>query len=390
MLFGRLFGRLASETEEDRQRRRAGRLAQAALRLYGLRDAEVELLRHEFVQVFRVRSASQGEFALRLYGLPKAIRNPNQKPPVADPGSLTAAALRSPRVLHSQLLWLSALRDDTGLRVPEPLRTLDGELVGQVTVEGTPWRRHSALVRWVPGAHKSDTLTETELLQAGSLLARMHDHAEGYVVLEGSEFPHWDWHWAFGETALLWNKGPEFYSKEEMEIFCQAALRIHGRLDELGKGRDVFGLIHRDLNPRNVVFSSEGVGVIDFDLSGFGYYVFDLSVFHRSLNMLPADRQQSLWKAFVRGYENVRPLPERSRLRLGRYLETFHALHRTAAINRRLELLSSDTAKPEAQEASINVLRASHRWLRGRVQHLAMLPCTLHTLPPALCELVVV
>ncbi len=81
---------------EDGARRRARRLAQAALKLYGLRDAEVDLLRHGFVLVFRVRSASRGEFALRLYGLPGGTWEP-------DPRSLSAAALRSPRVLDSQL-----------------------------------------------------------------------------------------------------------------------------------------------------------------------------------------------------------------------------------------------------------------------------------------------
>ncbi len=70
-MFGRLFGRWASPRAQDGQRQRAQRLAHAALKLYGLHDvAEVELLRHNFVQVFRVRSHSRGEFALRLYGLP--------------------------------------------------------------------------------------------------------------------------------------------------------------------------------------------------------------------------------------------------------------------------------------------------------------------------------
>lgn len=100
-LFGRLFGRWTSGAQ-DGQRQRALMLAHAALKLYGLHDAEVEHLRHEFVQVFRVRSASQGEFALRLYGLPETIRNSGLKQSATDPRSLTAAALRSPRVLRAR------------------------------------------------------------------------------------------------------------------------------------------------------------------------------------------------------------------------------------------------------------------------------------------------
>jgi hypothetical protein len=175
------------------------------------------LLRHGFVLVFRVRSASQGEFALRLYGLPGGTRDPIPEPPAADPRSLTTTTLRSPKVLDSQLRWLSDLGHDTGLPVPEPLRTLDGELVGRVTVEGTPWRRHSALVRWVPGVHKGEDLTEADLLRVGSFVGRMHDHAEGYAAPEGSEFPRWDW--PFGEAALLWSEGRKFYSGDEITMF---------------------------------------------------------------------------------------------------------------------------------------------------------------------------
>ena len=348
---------------EDGPRRRARRLAQAALKLYGLRDAEADLLRHGFVLVFRGRSASRGEFALRLYGLPGGTRQP-------DPGSLlTAAMLRSPRVLDSQLRWLSDLGHDTGLPVPEPLRTLDGELVGRVTVEGTPWRRHSALVRWVPGVHKGEDLTEADLLRVGSFVGRMHDHAEGYAAPEGSEFPRWDWDWPFGEAALLWSEGRKFYSGDEMATFCQAARRSRERLDELGGGRGVFGLIHQDITFRIVVFSNEGLGLIDFDMCGLGYYLFDLSAFRSNLQRtLPAARWGSAWGAFLRGYEGVRPLPEHIRAHLDRYLVVFGAMRRVAMVNRRLELLSSDTTKPEARARSMHFLRKSPGWLRRRLK----------------------
>ncbi len=150
-------------------------MAGAALELYGMEDPrEVELLRHDFVQVFRVRSASQGEFALRLYGLPADARGSEGRTP--------GAALRSPGVLRSQLLWLSSLARDAGLPVPEPEPTLEGELVGEVVVgdtpSGAPWRR-SALVRWVPGIPRHEALTEGDAKVAGALLARMHGTRDG-------------------------------------------------------------------------------------------------------------------------------------------------------------------------------------------------------------------
>lgn len=372
-------------TEQGRGRARA--LAGAALELYGMEDPrEVELLRHDFVQVFRVRSASQGEFALRLYGLPADARGSEGRTP--------SAALRSPGVLRSQLLWLSSLARDAGLPVPEPEPTLEGELVGEVAVgdtpSGAPRRRRSALVRWVPGIPRHEALTEGDAKVAGALLARMHGHAEGYGVPDGSEFPRWDWGWPFGEGAPLWEKGPSFYPEGEMAVFEEVARRVRVRLEELGACRRVFGVIHRDPNTRNLLFSGEGAGVIDFDMCGLGHYLFDLSVFCRSLNTLPGERQERLWGAFLGGYEDARPLPEDVRAHMGRHLLTFAAMQRVAAVNRRLELLGCGASEPGARESQERFLGTAHRWLSRRVRHLAVLPCGLDWVPYAACELLAI
>lgn len=264
-------------------------------------------------------------------------------------GSLQASPIGAKEnALRSNNKPFGDLGYDTDLLVPEPLRTLDGELVGRVTVEGTPWRRHSTLVRWVPGVHKGEDLAEADLLRVGSFVGRMHDHADGYAAPEGSEFPRWDWDWPFGGEALLWSEGRKFYSGDEMATFCQAARRSRERLNELGGERDVFGLIHQDITFRNIVFSNEGLGIIDFDMCGLGYYLFDLSAFRSNLERtLPAARWGSAWGAFLRGYEGVRPLPQHIRAHLDRYLVVFGAMRRVAMVNRRLELLSSDTTKHE-------------------------------------------
>jgi Ser/Thr protein kinase RdoA (MazF antagonist) len=346
-------------TIEPKQRLHAERLARAALELYSLRDAEVELLRYGFRQVFRVRSGSRGEFALRLYDLPEAIRRTGPQPPAADPRRHLGVALRSPGVLRSQLLWLSALRRDTGLLVPKPVPTLGGELVGEVALRSAfwraPWRRRSTLVKWVPGASKGENLTESDLLRAGSFLATMHDHAEGYAAPEGSEFPRWDWHWAFGETAPLWSEGPGFYSEREMETFRHAGRLVRERLGEIGEEREAFGLVHRDFNLSNVVFSGEGVGVIDFDMCGCGHYLFDLKVARSSLRRRYDDQMGPMWEAFLEGYRRERPLPEG-------HLATFDAMQRVAAVNRNLALLASETPKHEARGRRF--LRDSVTWLR--------------------------
>jgi Ser/Thr protein kinase RdoA (MazF antagonist) len=339
---------------DDARLRRATRLARAALEHYGLGDARLELLRNGFVQVFRVRSASRGEHVLRLYGAPQ----PAQEPTGPDPRLAVGAALRSPGVLRSQLAWLSALRRDASLRVPEPVPTLGGELVGDVRVEGTPWRRRSALVGWVPGRHKWEDLSEEDARKLGSFVAGMHAHAERYEPPEGSTFPRWDWHWPFGPSAPLWAEGRSFYSESEMQVFETAARLVREDLERLGDGPEVFGVVHRDPKLENLVFEGGRVGAIDFDMSGLGHYMLDVRVLHSSFKRRHPDRLRPLWEAFLEGYEGERALPEDH----GRYLGTFAVMQRVAAVNRRLGLLGSGGARGILKNTVPWLKELSKRW----------------------------
>lgn len=347
--------------------------AEAALGRYGLEGARLTPLRPVgFKQVIRVSALLRGEFVLNLYGLPPA----RGAAPASDPRAATATSLRAPAVLRSQMAWLSALARDTSLLVPEPVTTSDGSLVARVGEEGTPRARHATLVRWVSDDRGRAEPTEANVRALGVFAARIHDHAERYVVPEGAMFPRWDWDWPFGGSALVWVEGPAFYSEGEMEVFREASRRVRASLGELGHGRDASGLVHRDLTLANLVFSDGMAGTVDFDLCGVGHYLLDLSVVRRSLGRLPQGRGDRLWAALLDSYERERPLPVPVRARLDRYLLTFDAMQKVAAVNRGLGLL--DSGGPEAAKAAgrgFAFLRNSTAWLGRNIGHLAALPC---------------
>ncbi len=344
--------------DEDRRRLRATRLAAAACERYGLRDIRLELLRHGFVQVFRAVSPTGEEFALRMYGTPRVGQEDAQR---FDPRLRTAVLLRSPETLREQLLWLSVLGQETDLLVPEPVLTLEGSLIGHVSVKGVPEQRHFSLVRWVPGRHKREDLTPADLSRVGSYLAKLHDHAERYRVPDPSALPRWDWHWPFGKSAPLWSKGEAFYSEEQMAVFEETARRVREELEELGYHSGVFGLIHRDLNLNNLVFHEKRVGAIDFDLCGLGHYLLDLAVPLHALRRhhRAEDRFEQMREALLAGYERERSLLPRS---YHQHLKTFGAMRRVAVVNRELKLLSSEATRHQARGQRF--LRSSVTWLR--------------------------
>lgn len=288
-----------------------------------------------------------------MYSSPPGADDPRAQ----DDRSSTGVDLRRPRTIRAQLEWLSSLRRDTGLLVPEPVPTADGSPVGYVSFRDLPpsrrllrrvsrghkdvYRpdhpgRRSVLLRWVPGERKKD-LVPADLLSVGSFVARLHDHAEGYPVAGASSLPRWDWRWPFGESAPVWREGEAFYSPGEMAVFEAASQRVAEDLRTLGEGRDVFGTIHRDLQPDNLVFHGARVGALDFDLCGLGHYLLDLSTLIVSLRVHHAGGHEALREALLEGYANDRPLPPDHR----RYFRTFSAMLATASANRALVLLAS-------------------------------------------------
>jgi Ser/Thr protein kinase RdoA (MazF antagonist) len=80
-------------------------------------------------------------------------------------------------------------------------------------------------------------------------------------------------------------------------------------MDELGQGPDVYGLIHADLGvDANVLFWKGEARAIDFDDSGFGYWVYDLAV---SLEHCREDAAFPQFRdALLDGYAEMRSLSE--------------------------------------------------------------------------------
>ena len=376
---------MVSRGPEKARLERATRLAGLALGRHGLRDARLRLLNHGFKEVFLVESRSRGRFVLKMYATAPRVGEEER----SDLRYRTGPGLRSSETIEAQLLWLSALGRETDLAVPEPVPLPDGSLVGEVSFDDLPPLRtllrrvsarhrelyppsqpprHFVLLSWVPGEHEKDP-TAADLSQVGRLAAGLHDHAEGYRPPDPSALPRWDWCWPFGASAPLWGEGEAFYSSGELAVFEEASRRVRENLEGLGSASGVFGLIHRDLTLKNLLFGGPDaaprrtVGAADFDQCGLGHYLFDLVVVLRTLRARwrcagspPELSDERVLESLLAGYETTRGLPPDHERLLG----TFDVMQRVAAVNRTLELRTS----PAAHEArGERFLRQSVVWL---------------------------
>ena len=300
---------------------RLARLARGALAAYGVSAARLTPLRHEHNTAFRVDAADGARYALRLH----------------RPGQHTAGAI------GSELRWLSALRRDTALGVPEPVPARDGALLTRATAAGVPEERRCVLFRWLDGRFLERGLTTSNLARVGAFTAQPHEHTARWTPPDDfvrSRVDHLtaearratpltpcaararapDDEIARAEAARAARLVAALCSPGDAATVEAAIDRVWATLRDLGTGPDCFGLIHADLHQENYLFARGEVRAIDFDDCGWGHHLFDLAVTLIEIRHLP--HYPARRSALLAGYRSVRPLPAAHE----RHLDTFFAL----------------------------------------------------------------
>jgi Ser/Thr protein kinase RdoA (MazF antagonist) len=99
-------------------------------------------------------------------------------------------------------------------------------------------------------------------------------------------------------------------SPRHRQTFSLVAQQLRQVMQDWGEGADVFGLIHADLGvDANLFFWHGEPRAIDFDDSGFGYWVYDLAVALDACRDDPAYPRYR--EALLDGYTELRALPQK-------------------------------------------------------------------------------
>jgi Ser/Thr protein kinase RdoA (MazF antagonist) len=272
------------------------------LPVYGLGGGRLTLVNHEFNTTFRVDLQAPaaaappyvpGRYLLRIH------QRDHHDP-----------RLDRQQVIDSELAWLAALRADTMLAVPEPVRTLSGAFVlaAETTGVGT---RFCSLLRWLDGRIQFKHAAPRHLYQVGALMAQLHNHAASWHLPPGFARVRWDWQAFFGDTAPYaglgvqgaWAVLPPAYRP----VFERVVEPLRVAMEALGEDPATFGLIHADLHLDNVLFADGEARPIDFDDCGLGHWVYDMAVtlwLYRMKDNWPIYRD-----AFFSGYATHRRVP---------------------------------------------------------------------------------
>jgi Ser/Thr protein kinase RdoA (MazF antagonist) len=274
---------------------------------FGLDGARMTPLRHQHNTTFKVY-AEGGPYVLRI-----------NRPDV-----------HMAATIGSEMAWLTALRHETDLGVPEPVATLDGSLTVLAGDPGVPESRHCVLLRWLEGRFVDDRLTPGHLRRVGALEATLQLHAEGWTPPVGFVRPRLDTLTASGKSdsiaasahlASAGNHPTPADSDRCLELMASlmspaAEAVVAAALDvvwatthELVAQPGAFGLIHGDLHYENFSFHLGTARAIDFDDCGWGFYLYDLAVTLWELERRP--RYDDMRAALLDEDSRLRPLPVR-------------------------------------------------------------------------------
>jgi Ser/Thr protein kinase RdoA (MazF antagonist) len=217
---------------------------------------------------------------------------------------------QSRTAIGSELAWLEAITDQTEIPVPRPVPGGDGEIVQEVAPD-----RFAALFAFERGVAPDEEGDLTTLFATlGRYAATLHKHVTDWKQPEKFVRPIWDAAGILDSDGAWgdWRKAPnaEGETRDTLE-----ALEVRLREDLRAYGTDIdrFGLVHADMRLANLLIDTGEVLLLDFDDSGYGWFLYDLAA---SLSFIETSPQvPALIRAWLTGYLEVRTLrPEDIRM----------------------------------------------------------------------------
>lgn len=207
--------------------------------------------------------------------------------------------------IRSEIYWLKALWNNGQIKTLSPVPGRDGQTIQCPSPNDLP-SRYATVYDWIPGG-TLNTLPASErtpelIRRFGIMVGRMHYVSETLELPQWFTRPRYDANWITSRIEAALSNDSVEVSAEELTKLTSLRSRFSQFVAEHGEGRDVFGLIHSDLEPHNIIISDGQPYPIDVMDFGFGYYLSDILTISRHLS-------EDEGAIFFEGYQEIRSLP---------------------------------------------------------------------------------
>jgi len=195
-----------------------------------------------------------------------------------------------------------------GLAVAPVVPRADGTI--PATIAAPEGARYATLFAAAPGESVRD-ITSLQSRAYGRLAAALHAAADAAPTLY-RRF-HLDERHLLDEPLKAIRTAMLNVDSDDLIFLEIVAERVRHHLLALPRTPPGYGLCQGDLHPGNVRFDAAGQPTLfDFDCMGYGWRAYDLTVFLWNAfgERRPKRWRESRWRAFLHGYQEVRPLPD--------------------------------------------------------------------------------
>ena len=206
--------------------------------------------------------------------------------------------------LEGEILWMDEIHRDTDVELPVVYRGRDGRFLQKMTTFSGE-EVYVSVISFLEGSPLGE-LKDDELIKGleslGEITAKLHMQSinrDKSVVIKRF---CWDINNLFGDNNDgIWGSWRDYkaLTKEQYRILEKCTSVMKDKLNHYGRSNEKFGLIHADLHFYNVINNNGVNQIIDFDDSGYGFYMYDMGcalvTYSRNLTKLEG--------AWVRGYE---------------------------------------------------------------------------------------
>lgn len=258
--------------------------------------------------------------------------------------------------LLSEMLWMMEIERDTTVSLPKIYVGRNGSPMQQLACGDSTYYCSviSFLEGKVLGAIEGDELYAA-IEEMGEITAQLHKQAIERDESQQLKRFSWDIKNFFDEDGVWgsWRAYPGLVGTDK-QILSVCQEKITSRLEEYGRSREHYGLIHSDLHFYNIIRKDGKNQIFDFDDCGYGFFLYDLGC---TLVTYSRDLKK-LTDCWVKGYEKIRYLTAEEK----ELLPMFVLLRRIVRLGWLASHWDSDTRKTVDPEYLPITIQMAKEW----------------------------